>query len=234
MADHGTQSGIYQAVIIGDLRPKIMCLQFHPGVILGPRTWNIILPSGHSDVEQLAGSCPFIPIEPSGFLNFGSGLNVVESGGFVSRTAAFIFMPRFDEASGISSNISVFNMKLWLETYTAFSGLAEEPYVQMLPSGVWRRNLILESGAYGAYEVPHTLPDDPNVMRIDGAPWMSGVGQERSQIIYSSLIFPSGEYQVGRYGGLGTGTFRWRFTYDWTARDAHIHIGPASGSYTDY
>jgi|GEM_PF-4354083 len=234
MADHGTQSGVYQNVIIGDIRPKILCLQFKPGVILGPRTWNIILPSGHSDIEQFAGSCPFVSIKPSGFLNFGSGLNVVGQDGFVSRTAAFIFMPRFDDASGISEDISIFNMKLWLENDTAFSGLINEPYIQMLPSGIWRRNLILTSGAHGAYEVPRSLPSNPNIMRIDGAPWMSGVGQERTQIIYASLIFPSGTYQVGRYGGLGIGTFRWRFTYDWTSEDAHIHIGTGSGSYTDY
>jgi hypothetical protein len=143
-------------------------------------------------------------------------------------------MPRFDNASGISEDISVFNMKLWIENDTAFSGLTTEPYIQMLPSGIWRRNLTLESGAYGAYEVPRALPDDPNIMRIDGVPWLSGVGQERTQIIYSSMIFQSGTYPVGRYGGLGAGTFRWRFTYDWTAEFAHIHINAGSGSYTDY
>lgn len=233
MAAHGSQSGIYQKVVIGDLRPKIMCVQFYPNIV-GPRTWNISLPAGHSDVEQLAGFAPATPIEPSGFLNFGSGLNEITDEQWNSRTAAFIFMPRWDTASGVSEDITIFNMKLWLENTTAFSGFSPQPYIQMLPSGIWRRNLILTSGAYGAYEAPTSVPDDPNVMRIDGMPWLSGVGQERTQIIYSSIILESGTYPVGRYGGLGLGTFLWHFTYDWTAKSAHINIGAGSGSYTDY
>ena len=47
MADHGTQSGIYEKVVIGDLRPKMMCAQFKPWIV-GPRTWNITLPDGHT------------------------------------------------------------------------------------------------------------------------------------------------------------------------------------------
>ena len=121
-----------------------------------------------------------------------------------------------------------------MDNDTAFSGLSPQPYIQMLPSGVWRRNLYLPSGAYGAYEVPRTLPELPNISRIDGEPWMSGVGHERSQIIYASIVFPEGTYAVGRYGGLGSNNLRWRFTYDWTDKDAHIHIGLGSGRYTDY
>jgi hypothetical protein len=224
------QSGIYPTEVKGDLRPKIMCAQFKPWIV-GPRTWNITLPSGHSDIEQLAGAAPATPIEPSGYLNFGSGLNEVTEE-WTSRTTAFLFMPRWDSASGVNEDITIFNMKLWLENTDAFSGLSPQPYIQMLPSGVWQKNLVLTSGAYGAYEAPTAVPDDPNLMRIDGMPWMSGVGHERTQIVYSSIILESGTYPVGRYGGLGLGTFLWHFTYDWTAKSAHIHLG--SGSYTDY
>jgi hypothetical protein len=232
MAAHGSQSGLYNKVVIGNLRPKMLCVQFYPHIV-GPRIWNIALPDGHSDIEQLAGFAPFSPIIPSGYLNFGSGLNEVNKD-WTSRTVAFIFMPRWDTASGISEDVSIFNMKLWIENDSAFSGLSPQPYIQMLPSGKWIKNLVLTSGAYGAFEVPRSLPSQPNINRIDGMPWLSGVGHERTQIIYSSIILTSGTYPVGRYGGLGAGTFLWHFTYDWTAKDAHINIGVGSGSYTDY
>lgn len=226
------QSGIYPTRTVGDIRPKMLCVQYDMNIV-GPRTWNITLPEGHSDVEQLAGFAPATPIDPSGFLNFGSGLNIATTE-WTSRTAAFVFMPRWDDASGVSEDISIFNMKLWIENETAFSGFSPQPYIQMLPSGVWRRNLYLPSGAHGAYEVPRSVPDQPNINRIDGMPWLSGVGHERTEIIYSSIILQSGTYPVGRYGGLGLGTFLWHFTYDWTAKNAHIHVDVGSGSYTDY
>jgi len=230
------QSGIYIDQVIGNLRPKVVCMQIDPNAVLGPQSWNIVLPSGHSDVEQLAGSCPAISIEPSGFINFGSGVNVHTSQ-WTSRTAAFIFMPKWDDGQQVSTDITLFNMKLWMDNTTAFSGLRASglnPYIQMLPSGEWVRNLVLPSGAYGAFEVPSGLPDTPNISRIDGVPWLSGVGFERTQIIYSSIILPEGTYPVGRYGGLGLTDLHWRFTYDWASEFSHIHIGTGSGTHTDY
>ena len=230
------QSGIYIGDVRGDLRPQIMCIQITPRADLGPQLWNLALPSGHSDVEQLAGSCPAIPIVPSGYLNFGSGSNI-HTGVWQSRTIPFLFMPRWDNRNKVTTDVAIFNMKLWIDNDNAFSGLQAlglSPHFQMLPSGEWITNLSLSSGQYGAFAVPTALPADPNVARIDGAPWLSGVGFERTQIIYSNIIFQSGTYPTGRFGGLGEGDFHWRFTYDWADENAHIHLGLGSGSYTDY
>ena len=230
------QSGIYQNSVIGSLRPKVMCLQLKPELLFGPQSWNIILSSGHSDIEQLAGSCPAISIEPSGFINFGSGCNYHETPWY-SRTASFIFIPKWDAGQQVSTDISIFNMKLWMDDVTAFDDIEVldlHPYIQMVTSGEWETNLSLPSGAHGAYEVPKTLPDQPNVMRIDGMPWLSGVGFERTQIIHSSIVLPCGIYPVGHYGGLELENLHWRFTYDWASEFSHIHIGSATGTHTDY
>lgn len=230
------QSGIYENNLIGDLRPKVMCLQLVPRSIIGPQLWTIVLPSGHSDVEQMAGSCPAIPIEPSGYINFGSGSNIVTTP-WTSRTVPLVFLPKWDNKHQVTTDITIFNMKLWMDSTTAFDDLNASglyPYIQMLPSGVWVPNLQLSSGSYGAYEVPKSLPNQPNILRIDGAPWLSGVGFERTQIVYTSITLPTGTYQVGQYGGLGTSELHWRFTYDWASRDSHIHIGVGSGTHTDY
>jgi len=225
------QSGIYTTNVIGDLRPKMMCIQMYPHLLKGPQDWTIILTSGNVNVENYAGSCPAISIEPSGYLNFGSGENIVATQR-ASRTIPFLFLPKNSTVSGITTNISVFNMKLWIDDKTTFSGFPKQPYIQMLPSGTWVQNLTLASGEYGAYEVPTSLPDNPNIMRIDGAPWLSGVGRERTQIIYSSIIMEPGTYETGRYGT--SGDFHWRFTYDWSDEDAHIHVGLGSGTHSDY
>jgi len=220
------QSGIYHNKIIGALRPKIMCVQYRPDIVFGPSGWNLILPSGHDDVEQLAGSCPAISIEPSGFLNYGSGITPITEPHWVSRTIAFLYMPKADyDDSRINNHITIFNMKLWLESDAAFSGISPRPYIQILPSGKWKRNLFLGSGWYGAYEIPRSIPSGQNIYRWDGCPWLSGIGlNQHTQIIYSSIIFPSGEHAVGQYGGLGVGTFRFRFTYDWTDEFARINL----------
>lgn len=230
------QSGIYENNIIGSLRPKIMCIQITPRADLGPQLWNLALPSGHSDVEQLAGSCPAIPIVPSGYLNFGSGSNIHHTT-WQSRTIPFLFMPRWSTKYKITTDVSIFNMKLWIDDSTAFTDMRAsglDPYFQMLPSGQWVTNLALSSGQHGAFAVPTSLPNNPNIARIDGAPWLSGVGFERTQIIYSNIIFPSGTYPTGRFGGLGENDFHWRFTYDFASEHSHIHVGFGSGSYTDY
>jgi hypothetical protein len=191
----------------------------------GPSGWNLLLWENHYDIEQLAGTCEAISIEPSGYLNFGSG-STPFTAPWTSRTIAFIFMPKNDyDHPSVSGGFNIFNMKLWIENDSAFNGLPGQPYIQMLPSGVWVRNLNLGSGQYGAYEVPRSVPENPNVFRADGQAWMSGVGQQqRTQIIYASIVFPSGEYPVGQYGGLGLGTFRWRFTYDWTDQYARLQL----------
>ena len=224
MSNPATQSGIYSFGLTGRIRPKILCVQYKRDLIFGPSGWNIILPSGHYSVESLPGSCAAISIQPSGTLNFGSGVTPVTEDPFVSNTIPFVFMPKTDKNNpSISEEITIFNMKLWIENKTAFTDQSLNPYIQMKPSGIWRRNLVLTSGYAGAFEVPSSLPAAQNIFRKDGNTWMSGIGQQQiTQIIYSSIIWASGSYPVGHYGGIGLGTFRWRFTYDWTDEFANL------------
>ena len=234
---HIGQSGIFNTDIIssgvvGRLRPKVVCNQLNVDTRLGPQEWTVILPSHHSNIDQRMGGSVATPVSPSGFLNFGSGLATSTSAN-ISPTIAMYFSTESDDDNiSVSRDVSIFNMKLWIDDMGAFSGLPVVPYVQMLSSGVWHRNFTMTSGQYGAFEVQKSLPDQPNVMRIDGAPWMSGIGFDRSQIVYANIILPSGEYQTGRYGA--NGNFHWRFSYDWTSEFSHIHVGVGSGTHCDY
>lgn len=234
-----SQSGIYRkelvsSGVIGRLRPKMVCNQLNKNTLLGPQEWTIVLPDGHSNIDQRFGGSVATPISSSGYLNFGSG-NAVSTSPIISPTIAMYFSTEADDGNiSVSRDVSIFNMKLWVDDTSAFSGLGVEPYIQMLPSGVWHKNFTMGSGEYGAFEVPRSLPDSPNVKRIDGAPWLSGIGFDRSEIVYVNIILPSGNYATKRYGYGGQGKFHWRLSYDWTSEYSHIHVGVGSGTHTDY
>jgi hypothetical protein len=134
----------------------------------------------------------------------------------------------------VSSDFKAFNMRFWVGNLDAFAGLPQ-PTFYFQNSAEWRRRFRLEpfvSGiealglAAGVSVVPSSMPlSGPNVFaKSPDSPFISGSFQEKemSHFLYVKGVFPSGNYPLGTYGGLGQGDFTLKFSYDYTSLDANI------------
>lgn len=102
-------------------------------------------------------------------------------------------------------------MRIWLP-----SGSSIRPgktILQIQNSGVWVPNLSMSSGSFP--EISNTLPASQNIFRQDGFPTISGVTDaEHSQYMYTNILVAP-EHEPGPYGLSGSGSLRFRMTYDY-------------------
>jgi len=209
------ESGFYTFGVVGDLRPKITCIQYPTFLQENPKEWDLVFSSGNSLGEK--GGCLGLSGYNSGVLDYGE--IVCENSETVSSdTIVFVFRPKYSATSGVWNEAQIFNMKLWVDDYGDMSGI--NPYIQMLATSGWYQNVDIGSGEMGAIEIPYVLPSGQNIYRKDGH--YALVGTSNSQItqnIYSNIILSSGLYDIG------IKNFRLRFTYDWTASSANVASG---------
>jgi len=222
-------SGFYKSFIIGDLRPPVQIL-----------SWNIdgVNRSGFRHIESgvykptakigLVGG--FTAQHESGVaLSFGSPY--VMDSDFYSNTACITInmgevnsnhASYFNKASGIGHSFKAFNMRFWLHNYTAFSGYSPEVYYKK--SSSWLRGHHIESLTPGANPIPLSMPSEQNIFVKGSTVFINGEYKdaEFSDFIYLSILFPSGNYILGTYGGLGSGNFRFKLSYDWTDASANV------------
>lgn len=226
-------SGFYPTFVLGQLRA--------PGEIID---WsrNEIDPSGfrhHASGhyksaarQNLVGGFT-AQMESGHALSFGSPI-VVQSG-FKTETAVFTFNlgevnshidSYFNEMVAASSvgNFKAFGFRLWKGNLSAFIG--PDPELYFRNSAEWRRGYILEKNHSGVLVLPSSFPTYPNIFaKIDDLSYISGAFKEKefTHFIYMRGFFPSGNYVLGTYGGLGQSDFTINFSYDYTALDANVN-----------
>jgi hypothetical protein len=228
-------SGFYADSVVGALRPPAQILQ-----------WDISKqdPSGFKHVEsgvytplaKLGNVGGFQAQSESGVaLDFGSVyISSEQVVSFYSKTACFTFNlgevnthpdSYFDQGSGINSTgYKVFNTRFWLHNHDAISGFL--PTYYYLTSKHWRTGFVLTSGTSGVLTIPQSMPASQNIL-FQGRIFASGAysDTEFSDFIYARILFPSGIYTHGVYGGLGSGNFTFKISYDWTALAANVGSG---------
>lgn len=102
-------------------------------------------------------------------------------------------------------------MRIWLPSGSAI--IPDKAILQIQNSGVWVPNLSMPSGSFS--EISNTLPASQNIFRQDGFPTISGVTDaEHSQYMYTSISVAP-EHEPGPYGLSGSGSLRFRMTYDY-------------------
>jgi len=175
-------------------------------------------------------------------INFGQ-LVVPDNSGFMTDTVPITFnlgevnshpssfFNKMVDDKNVGVDFKAFNMRFWQGTLVAFSGLPT-PTFYFRNSAEWRQGYMLQpltsSGTLmsGVQVVPSSMPDcDPNVLaKSPDSIFVSGnfIEKEISHFLYVRGIFPSGNHILGIYGGLGEKTFTFRFSYDWTIKDANV------------
>lgn len=170
------------------------------------------------------------------------GQTFVNESGFTSPTVVLTFNlgeinsnpdSFFDimlSEGSVSPDFIAFNMRFWLDNRTAFTDPGYDPTFYFLQQSGWTRDLTLTSGTAGAQPVPSALPVEQNIFVNGNEIFSSGSykEQEVSNFIYVAAEFPalpSGSiYELGTYGGLGSGNFRFKLSYEWTGIDANVRV----------
>lgn len=137
------------------------------------------------------------------------------------------------DASSIGTNFKAFNMRFWVGNLTAFSGIPN-PTFYFLRSSEWREDFDFQpfiSGiqmlglSSGVQQLPLIMPEDQNIYaKTNEIVFISGNFKEKefTEFIYIRGVFPSGNYLLGTYGGLGLNTFTFKFSYDYTDINANV------------
>lgn len=227
-----TASGFYKNEVVGKLRPPVQIIQ-----------WNINRPdpSGYRTPESGVYKAVaktgwvggFTAQHESGVaLDLGSiYADAAATASFYTDTACITAnmgevnhnpSSFFNLASGIDTIYKIFNMRIWLANYDAVSGY--NPSFYYITHRTWHQGLHLTSGTAGILSMPLSLPSGQSIYRNATGVFLSGCFRDSqfSDYIYIVGRFPSGVYALGTYGGLGEGTLRFRFSYDWTKAVANV------------
>jgi hypothetical protein len=135
------------------------------------------------------------------------------------------FFNEMVSASSVATNFKAFNMKFWQGNLSAFvdvSGIPK-PTFHYFTSPTWSRGLQIIPGDSNVFILPSSLPTSGNIFNNTNV-FISGAykNAEFSDFIYLRGQFPSGNYTLGTYGGLGVRTFTFRLTYDYSNINANI------------
>lgn len=239
------RSGFYATEVVGRLRTPSQVLQWNisrpdPS---GLRHWESGVykpaakgfPGERKLPDGLRGGFT-AQLESGAAINFGEIL--VDNSGFLTNTVALTFnlgevnghpdsfFDIMNSSGSVGTNFKAFGLRFWLNNFSAFdrnpSGI---PIFYFLTSADWQRDLSLTPTTQGIQIVPSSLPSSQNLFSKDDNVFVSGayLEQEFSHYLYIVGSFPSGvDYGLGTYGGLGSGIFTFRFSYDWSGIDANV------------
>lgn len=169
-------------------------------------------------------------------IDFGG--TFISDSGFVTPTVALTFNLgeinshpdsffdiMFSEGS-VDPDFKAFNMRFWLDSKTTFTDKGYAPEFFFLQQSGWSRDLVLTSGTAGALPVPSSLPSAQNIFVAGNGVFSSGsyIEDQVSNFIYVAAHFPNNPsgYELGTYGGLGSGNFKFKLSYEWTDLDASV------------
>lgn len=228
-------SGFYPTEVIGKLRPAANVLSWDR---------DYVDPSGYRHREsgiykpdaKIGNMGGFPAQHESGVaLSFGEVQPV--TAGFYTETA--IITLNLGEINGnpasyfnlaqdnVGANLKIFNLKFWLASSGAFSSKGYKPTFYYLPAKTWDRGRQIRSTTPGVAVVPLSMPASQNIFSKNNNIYISGCYKdlEFSHYIYIVGKFPAGTYELGEYGGLGSGNFIFKLSYDWTDKDATTLVG---------
>lgn len=241
-------SGFFPSQVLGHLRPPGQIMQWDISKP-NPSGFRHVESGALVRSAQIGNVGGFTAQKESGVaIDFGS--KSVTTSGFQTDTVCLTFnmgqvnnnvFSRFDQmynnGSGTANpNLVAFNFRFWVGELDAFSSVAKSGSmpISVLPnfyyrqSASWLRNYQLGIGDAGVVVLPSSMPSLPNVSSRGDDISASGSFQDRefTNYIYTRGFFPDlptgQQYNLGTYGGLGEGTFRLKFSYDFTALDANI------------
>jgi len=223
-------SGFFNTYILGKLRPPAQILQFN---IDGMESSGIKhVESGVYKPYAKTGLCGGFEAQHASGVSLDFGETIPSTNGFYSKTICFTFNQGevnshpdsyFATASGIGQDFKVFNVKCWSSNLSAFG--TNRPTWYYLPSKAWRRSFSLSSGTAGVQILPSVMPTLYNIPTLSpNAVFISGCyrDSEFSRFVYIVGLFPSGQYELGTYGGQSVGDFKFRLSYDWTGIKANV------------
>jgi hypothetical protein len=162
-------------------------------------------------------------------LDFGEA--IVDSSGFYTETAIITLnlgevnknpASYFNLCLGsIGTRFKAFNIKLWLASSGAFAGYS--PTFYFLPSKTWDKGRRITSSTPGVQVVPLSAPVSQNIFSKNNNIYISGCYKDLEFTHYVYIVgkFPPGSYSLGEYGGLGSGNFTFKASYDYTDIDAN-------------
>lgn len=170
-------------------------------------------------------------------LDFGQ--TTIEDTGFITNTIAITFNlgeVNFNTASyfnimvsddTVGTEFKAANLRFWIDSQAAFSGY--NPRFYFLTSNAWSGSFVMTSGTPGAIPLPSSMPGTQNVFVDHNSDvFVSGSYRETelTHFMYVMAEFPNEPdgYVLGTYGGLGSGTFTFKFSYDWTGIDANVRL----------
>jgi len=110
-----------------------------------------------------------------------------------------------------NGNTVIEDMRFYAVATTAFSQGTYQFLMEL--TNTWAQNKQLTTGAD---DVPISLPGSQNYFRHGGGAQITGSGQVDGLGQWAYLaIFAGTDVPDGTYGGLGAGTLRYRFRYDY-------------------
>ncbi len=225
-------SGFYPASVTGCLRA--------PGEVIA---WDLGKPdpSGHRQWEsgvykpsaKIGWAGGFQAQQESGVVVDFGDVYVNDTAGFYTDTVCLTF--NLGEVNGnpasffnlipteIGTDFKAYDFRFWIANSGAFTGYSPKFYYKTYRT--WQGNLALRSDTAGVAEVPNSLPAAQNVFTKNGKIYTSGSYNEVefTHFIYVVGKFPPGTYVLGTYGGLGSGNFRFRTTYNYTDINANVY-----------
>jgi hypothetical protein len=106
----------------------------------------------------------------------------------------------------------VYNFRFWVPLASGTAINSPHASLQFIPSGVWTPNFAFPSGA--GQSIPFSLPDGPNLSRIDGGVSITGYSAaQTTQYIYLRL-FLDANFPTGNFGICGSGLLRPVLSFD--------------------
>jgi hypothetical protein len=112
-------------------------------------------------------------------------------------------------------------MKIWLASSGAFAGY--NPTFYFLTAKTWDKARRITSATPGVQVVPLSMPSSQNILSKNNNIYISGCYKDLEFTHYVYIVgkFPAGTYTLGEYGGLGSGNFTFKVSYDWTDIEAN-------------
>ena len=223
-------SGFYKNTVVGKNRAAGQVIVWDLGKP-NPSGWRQWESGVYKPSAKLGWAGGFQAQKESGVVvNFGEVY--ANDNGFYTDTVCLTFnlgevnnnpASFFNIPNTIGTNFRAYNFKFWIANSGAFTGYSPKFYYKSYRT--WQNNLALRSTTPGAAIVPNSLPAAQNIWTKNGLVYVSGsyLEKEFTHFIYVVGKFPAGSYTLGTYGGLGTGDFRMRLTYDWTALGANVY-----------
>jgi len=230
-----TISGFYNNVVVGALRAAGQIEHWDRGAINPSGFRHHESGQYRSDAKKQIALCGGFKAQKESGVAIDFGEVILPNGSFMTDTIPITFnlgevnshkdsfFNKMVNDKSIGQDFKAFNMRFWLGSLSAFSGMPQ-PTFYFRNSAEWKRGYSLGILDPGVAILPTGMPNNNVFSKAPSTVFISGnfIEKEFSHFIYVRGVFPSGTYPLGTYGGLGKKTFTFKFSYDWTKKDANV------------